>query len=91
MILDGHNCAWLTGYPHEVLVGGGMYAFRLPLVIPAAGAPDGPPRPDTYRNLGGMPGQMDMVAIFLRCIRDPNQLKPTFDKMMADFQAQQAH
>ena len=88
MILDGHNCPWLTGYPHEVLAGGSMYAFRLPPVIPAAGAPDGPPRPEAYRNLGGMPGEMDMVRIFLPCIRDPNQLKPTWDKMIADFDAQ---
>jgi 4-amino-4-deoxy-L-arabinose transferase-like glycosyltransferase len=90
MILDGHNCGWLAGYPHEVLAAGGMYAFRLPAVIPAVGAPDGPPRPEAYRNLGGMPNGMDMVSIFMRCIRDPNQLRPTFDKMMADFRAQQA-
>jgi 4-amino-4-deoxy-L-arabinose transferase-like glycosyltransferase len=88
MILDGHNCAWLTGYPHEAFAGGSMYAFRLPPVIPAVGEPGGPPRPDAYRNLGGMTGEMDMVPIFLRCIRDPGQLKPTMDKMMADFAAQ---
>jgi len=91
MILDGHNCAWLVGYPHEVFAGGSMYAFRLPPVIPAAGAPGGPPRPEAYRNLGGMPGGMDMVPVLLRCIRDPNQLKPTMDKMMADFRAGQVH
>ena len=90
MILDGHACGWLTSYPHEVLAGGSMYAFRLPPVIPAAGAPGGPPCAEAYRNLGGMTGEMDMVPIFLRCIRDPNQLKPTMDKMMADFTAQRA-
>ena len=90
-ILDGHNCAWLTGYPHEVLAAGSMYAFRLPPAIPAAGAPGGPPRPEAYRNLGGMPSEMDMVPIFQQCIRDPNQLKPIFEKMIADFQAQQRH
>ena len=90
VILDGHNCGWLTGYPHEVLAGGSMYAFRLPATIPAVGAPGGPPRPEAYRSLGGMPGEMDTSAIFLRCSRDPDQLKPTYDKMMADFRAQQA-
>jgi hypothetical protein len=88
-ILDGHNCGWLTGYPHQAISAGSMYAFRLPPSIPAVGAPDGPPRPEAYRNLGGTPGGIDMVPIFQRIIHDPNQLKPTFDKMMADFQAQQ--
>ena len=87
MILDGHNCGWLTGYAHEVLAGGSMYAFRLPAAVPAVGAPGGPPRPEAYRNLGGMPAEMDMVPILLRCIRDPNQMKPTMDKMMADFRS----
>ena len=90
MILDGHNCPWLTALPHEVFAGGSMYAFRLPAVIPAVGAPGGPPLPDAYRALGGMHGGMDMNPILLRCIRDPNQLQPTMDKMMADFRAQQA-
>jgi Dolichyl-phosphate-mannose-protein mannosyltransferase len=91
MIMDGHNCGWLTRYPYEVLAGGGMYAFRLPATIPAAGAPGGPPRPEAYRNLGGTPGEIDMVAILQRCIQDPYQLKPEMDKMMADFQRQRAH
>ena len=90
-ILDGHNCGWLTGYPHEVLAGGSMYAFRLPAPIPPVGAPDGPPRPEAYRNLGGMSSEMDMVAIFRECIRDPNQMKPIMDRMTANFQAQRRH
>ncbi len=88
MILDGHNCGWLTGYPHEVLAGGSMYAYRLPSVIPPAGAPGGPPRQGAYRNFGGMPGQTDMRQVLLPCLRDPNRLKPTMDKMMAEFKAQ---
>jgi hypothetical protein len=90
-ILDGHNCGWLTRYPHEVLAGSGMYAFRLPATIPAAGAPDGPPRPEAYRNLGGTPGEIDMVATLQRCIQDPYQLKPVTEEMMTDFQRQRAH
>jgi hypothetical protein len=91
MILDGHNCGWLTHYPHEVLARGGMYAFRLPPAIPAVGAPGGPPRPEAYRNLGGAPGGLDLVALLQRCILDPNQLKPTTDKIIADFESRRAH
>jgi hypothetical protein len=64
MILDAHNCGWLTRFPHEVLAGGSMYAFRLPPAIPAVGAPGGPPSPEAYRSLGGTPGGMDMVRSF---------------------------
>jgi hypothetical protein len=91
MILDGHNCGWLTRYPHEVLAGGSMYAFRLPPAIPAVGAPGGPPSPEAYRSLGGTPGGMDLVALLQRCILDPNQLKPTMDKIMADFERRRVH
>jgi 4-amino-4-deoxy-L-arabinose transferase-like glycosyltransferase len=88
-ILDGHNCGWLTSFPHEAVAGGSMYAFHLPQSIPPAGAPGGPPRPEAYRNLGGMPSEMDMVAIFRECVRDPNRMKPIYDKMMAEFGPQQ--
>jgi hypothetical protein len=91
MILDGHNCGWLTAYPHEPLAGGSMYAFRLPPSIPPAGAPGGPPLPAAWRNLGGMPRELDMVAVFRRCIRDPGQLKPTYDEMMAKFASYRPH
>ncbi len=87
MILDGHNCGWLRQYPNEVLAGGSMYAFHLPAVIPPVGSPGGPPRPEAFRSFGGMPGNIDMRGIFLGCIRDPNQLKPTMAKMMAEFAA----
>ena len=91
MILDGHNCGWLTRYAHEVLAGGSMYAFRLPAEIPAVGAVGGPPSPEAYRSLGGTPGGMDMVPLLQRCIMDPNQLKPTMDKMVADFERRRVH
>jgi hypothetical protein len=83
-IADAHNCLWLMGYPHQVLAGGSMYAIQLPPVIPAAGSPGGPPLPEGYRYLGGMPLMMgDPRDMFLNCIRHPEQLQPTIDRMMA--------
>lgn len=81
-IADGRNCRWLLQYPHQVLAGGSMYALQLPAIIPAAGAPGGPPLPEAYRYFGGFPG-FDPRPIFLNCIRDPQQLQPTLDRMMA--------
>jgi hypothetical protein len=78
LIADGSNCHWLFGYEHQGLAGGSMYAFRLPDVIPAAGAPGGPPRPDNYRFFGGMGVDgTDFRTIIGNCIRDPQQLRPT--------------
>ena len=62
-----------------------MYAVQLPQTIPAAGAPGGPPLPEDYRYFGGAPG-FDVRAIFANCIRDPQQLQPTMDRMQASFQ-----
>lgn len=85
-IADGSNCLWLMQYPHEALAGGSMYAIQLPQTIPAAGTPEGPPLPEAYRYFGGAPG-FDVRAIFANCIRDPQQLQPTMDRMQASFQA----
>ena len=85
-IADGSNCLWLMQYPHEALAGGSMYAIQLPQTIPAAGTPGGPPLPEAYRYFGGAPG-FDVRAIFANCIRDPQQLQPTMDRMQASFQA----
>jgi hypothetical protein len=82
-IADAHNCLWLMGYPHQVLAGGSMYAFQLPQIIPAAGAPGGPPLPEAYRYLGGFSLWGDPRSMFLNCIRNPEQLQPTMDRMMA--------
>jgi hypothetical protein len=84
-IADGSNCLWLMLYPHEALAGGSMYAIQLPQTIPAAGTPGGPPLPEAYRYFGGAP--FDMRVIFLKCIRDPQQLQPTMDRMVASMQA----
>jgi hypothetical protein len=81
-IADGHNCLWLMQYPYQLLAGGSMYAIQLPPIIPAAGTPGGPPPPEAYRYFGGFPG-FDLRPILLSCIRDPQQLQPTIDRMQA--------
>lgn len=88
MIEESHNCLWLLRYPHEALAGGSMYAFQLPAVIPPAGTLAGPPLPQEYRSFGGVHFPTDMRLIFLACIRDPQQLQPTWDRMVATMQAE---
>jgi hypothetical protein len=65
-------------YPHESLAGGSMVAFQLPSVIPPAGTSGGPPLPENYRDFAGN-SFGDLRLIFLNCIRDPQQLQPTWD------------
>ena len=84
-LVDSRNCVWLMQYPHESLAGGSMYAVQLPPVIPAAGQPGGPPLPADYHYLGGNPG-FDPLEIFGNCVRDPQQLQPTVDRLQAMFQ-----
>jgi len=81
-MLDSGNCTWLMQYQHQALAGGSMYAVRLPEVIPAAGQPGGPPLPADYRFVGGMPAETGGLSLFLNCVRDPQQLQPTMDRMM---------
>jgi 4-amino-4-deoxy-L-arabinose transferase-like glycosyltransferase len=85
LIEDSHNCVWLLAYPHEALAGGSMYAFELPEVIPGAGTASGPPLPENYHRLASIPLPGDGRLMFLNCIRDPQQLQPTWDRMMAQF------
>jgi Dolichyl-phosphate-mannose-protein mannosyltransferase len=89
-ILDAHNCRWLLQYPHEAIAAGSMYAFQLPAVLPPMGAPNGPPLPADRHSLGGVNTGFDVIQIFRTCIRDPNQLQPTWDRLQAQFQAQAA-
>ena len=90
MIADAHNCLWLLHYPHEALAGGSVYLFRLPAVIPVAGDPAGPPRESERHSFGmPMPSDVDPRVIFLNCERDPNQLQPTLDHMMAQYRTEQ--
>ena len=84
-IADGQNCLWLMQYPHQVLAGGSMYVIQLPEMIPAAGTPGGPPLPEVYRYFGGFP--FDPRPVFLNCIRDPQQLQPTLDRLQAMMKA----
>ncbi|MGH9563568.1 MAG: hypothetical protein ACRD3S_19115, partial [Terracidiphilus sp.] len=80
-----HNCIWLLGYPHQVLSGGSMYAVQLPPVIPAVGVPGGPPLPANYHQFANTPYPGDIRLMWLTCIRDPNQLQPTWERMIANF------
>ena len=88
MIEDSHNCLWLLRFPHQPLAGGSMYAFQLPAVVPPAGTPGGPPLPEEYHQFGGQPMPGDLRLLFLSCIRDPQQLQPTWDRMTARMQAE---
>jgi len=85
LIEDSHNCTWLLRYPHEALAGGSMYAFQLPGEIPPAGTAGGPPLPENYREFASIPLSGDGRLMFLNPIRDPQQLQPTWDRLMAQF------
>jgi len=80
-MLDSGNCLWVTKYPHQALAGGSMYAVQLPKVIPAAGQEGGPPLPTDFRYIGGT-GDFNLLEIFRKCVRDPEQLQPTMDYFM---------
>jgi Dolichyl-phosphate-mannose-protein mannosyltransferase len=91
MIEDSHNCVWLLHYPHQALAAGSMYVFQLPAVIPPVGDPGGPPLVSAFHYFGmPTPDGSDGRLIFLNCVRDPNQLQPTLDHMMAAYQAEMA-
>jgi hypothetical protein len=83
LIQESHNCIWLLQIPHEALAGGSMYAFQLPPVIPAAGTAGGPPLRENYRDFANNSFAEDLRLIFINCIRDPQQLQPTWDHMTA--------
>ena len=88
MIEDSHNCLWLLRFPHQPLAGGSMYAFQLPTVVPPAGTLGGPPLPEEYHKLAGLPFPGDARLLWLNCIRDPQQLQPTLDRIQAMMQAE---
>ena len=78
---DSENCFWLMKYQHQALAGGSMYPVELTEIIPAAGQAGGPPLPADYRCIGGM-GEFNMLEIFLKCVRDLEQLQPTMDRFI---------
>jgi hypothetical protein len=83
-MIDSGNCVWLLQYPHQALAGGSMYAVQLPEMIPAPGKPGGPPQPADYHYFAGMhQGDFDPRAVLQNCIRDPQQLQPTMDRIQA--------
>jgi hypothetical protein len=88
MILDGHNCPWLTLYPHQSLAGGSMYAVHLPDPIPAPGSAGGPPIPADFHNFGGLP--FDMRAFFREVTQNPDRLPAAMQEMMDRFAKQYA-
>ena len=59
-----------------------MYAFQLPPAIPPAGTPGGPPVPDSYRKFANAPFPGDIRLMWINSIRDPQQLQPTWDRMV---------
>ena len=60
-----------------------MVAFELPGPLPPAGTPGGPPLPEDYRKFANIPLPGDGRLMFLDSIRDPKQLQPTWDRLMA--------
>jgi hypothetical protein len=86
MILDGHNCIWLTQYPQEAIAGGSMYAVHLPATIPPAGSPGGPPPVAERRIFLGMP--FDMREFFQRLARRPEDIPKALAEIQDTFQKQ---
>ncbi len=81
-MIDSGNCLWVLQYQHVALAAGSMYAVRLPDIIPPAGQPGGPPLPADFRYIGGSPAEFEGLALFTKCIREPEQLEPTMERMM---------
>ena len=78
-LADTRNCLWLMRYPNHPIANGSLYAVQLPDAIPAAGQPGGPPLPKDFHVLGIPELQLDVRDVFSVCIRDPDQLGPTFE------------
>jgi hypothetical protein len=83
-ILENRSCGYLQQYPHQALAGGSFYVFKLPAVIPPAGAPGGPPRPSEYKTIWGMP--FDFRPWALDHERQPQLLTAELPTLMKKFQ-----
>lgn len=83
LFFDGHNCAWLTQYPHEVLAGGSMYAVHLPAHLGPPGSAGGPPLPSEFREMGGSP--FNIRDLFIYVIQQPDELPRAMEWIQAAY------
>jgi hypothetical protein len=83
LILDTHNCEWLTHYPMQPLAGGSMYAVRLPSPIPVAGSAGGPPIAAQRRIIWGLP--FDVRTPSLEVSRHPHRLPAVYAEVIKRF------
>ena len=83
-ILENHNCAYLQQYPHRQLAGGSFYVFKLPVRLPAAGTPGGPPPASQRRIMWGLP--FDMRSWTINVERHPERLDVEMKALMKQFQ-----
>ncbi len=83
VILDAHNCEWLTQYPREALAAGSMYAIQLPRHIPLAGTPGGPP-PVVARYLF-LHSPFEMREVFQRIARNPEDIPLVMSEIQAAY------
>jgi hypothetical protein len=90
MILDAHNCTWLLHYPHLSLAGGAMYAVQLPATIAPAGSPGGPPLPADMRQFGGVPMDIDMLALFRDLANHPDKIPEAIETFKKEFERYRA-
>jgi hypothetical protein len=79
MIMDGHNCIWLTHYQQVPLAGGSMIAVRLPAPIPPAGSSGGPPPPAARRMFLG--ATFDLRQLFHDVERHPEDIPKIIARM----------
>ena len=83
-ILENHNCAYLQQYPHRQLAGGSFYVFKLPVRLPAAGTPGGPPPASQRRMMWGLP--FDMRSWTINVERHQERLDVEMKALMKQFQ-----
>jgi hypothetical protein len=86
-ILENHTCGYLQQYPQRKLAGGGFYVFKMPVPIPPAGAPGGPPALAQRKIMWGM--QMDLRAWVLNLERHPEQLPAAIAAQMEQYRQMQ--
>jgi 4-amino-4-deoxy-L-arabinose transferase-like glycosyltransferase len=84
MIAAARNCVWLTTCPRQELAGGSMFAFRLPLNIPEAGRPGGPPLPAEQRGFMGGPPDRDPRGDIVELYRHPDRMPAAIAKARAE-------